>query len=248
MSGARIVLLHSSGLSGRQWRRLEAELSARGERVVAPDLTGHGSSEPWPEPRPFSFRRDVERVASMLEADGPAHIVGHSYGGLVGLLAALTAPCFARSMALFEPVAFGVLDVERDADVLAELRKDVLRWDDPERWLGTFTDYWGGPGAWAALREEVRAEMRRVGWVMSEGVRSLVADRTPASAYRALQTPTVLLHGETSPLAARRVVERLAESLPRARTVAIAGAGHMAPLTHAEVLNRAILDAITRES
>jgi pimeloyl-ACP methyl ester carboxylesterase len=47
--GDAVRLLHSSGLSGRQWRR------------IVPDLTGHGQSPPWPAPTPFSFRTDVAR-------------------------------------------------------------------------------------------------------------------------------------------------------------------------------------------
>src|ERR1700687_3926045 len=44
-AGDSVLLLHSSGLSGRQWRRLTPELVRRGMRAVVPDLTGHGASD-----------------------------------------------------------------------------------------------------------------------------------------------------------------------------------------------------------
>lgn len=249
-AGAPVVLLHSSGLSGRQWRRLAAVLAARGLCAVSVDLTGHGASEAWPEPEPFSFRRDVDALLGLFEALGAAHVVGHSYGAFVGLMGALAAPRSIRSMALFEPVAFGALDPVADADALANLARVDIRWGpspaERDRWLTMFVDYWGGEGAWGALREEARAEFRRVGWVVSEGVRSLREDKTPLSAYRALSLPIRLLTGELSPIAARRVASRLGEAIAGASVVTVAGAGHMAPLTHGEIVNEKILEFLSQ--
>src|SRR5207253_2577376 len=52
------------------------------------------------------FERDAEDVEELL-GDG-AHLVGHSYGGVVSLLAAARRPDAVRSLALIEPPAFGV--------------------------------------------------------------------------------------------------------------------------------------------
>lgn len=247
-SGGPVVLLHSSGLSGRQWRRLASKLVERGHRAVVPDFTGHGASPAWPEPEPFTFRRDVDQLVALLGQDEPAHVVGHSYGGFVALLATLAAPASVRSLTVFEPVAFGTLDPAADADAREELGRVDFVWGgspaEHERWLAMFVDYWSGPGAWQALREEARAEFRRVGWAVHEGVTSLVADTTPAAAYRAVGVPVRLLSGERSPLAARRVVQRIGETIPGATVLTLAGAGHMAPLSHAEKVNAAVLDAL----
>jgi pimeloyl-ACP methyl ester carboxylesterase len=65
-----------------------------------------------------------------------------------------------------------------------------------------------------------------------EGARTLVADGTRSSAYRALAVPTLLMTGESSPTAAGRVVAHLGEAIPGARIERFQGAGHMGPLTH----------------
>jgi pimeloyl-ACP methyl ester carboxylesterase len=247
-SGPPVVLLHSSGLSGRQWRRLASDLVARGRAAILPDLTGHGASAPWPEPVPFSFLHDVEQIVALLAGLGrPADLVGHSYGGFLALVAARAAPGAVRSLVLFDPVAFGALDPS-DAEALADLARVSFDWEASdagrERWVRGFVEYWGGDGAWVALREDARAEFRRVAWVAREGAKTLSVDRTPAAAYRDLDVPVLLLGGERSPVAARRAVERLGEAIPGARVTVIRDAGHMGPLTHAAAVNDAALRAL----
>ncbi len=246
--GEPVFLLHSSGLSGRQWKRLSQELAKRQMRAVAPHLTGQGASTPWLEPEAFDFRIDVERALALVRQTGPAHVVGHSYGGLLAVQLARAAPELVRSLSLFDPVAFGALDPAADADVWRELSAVDFSWGPDaagrERWLTTFVDFWGGSGAWSALREEARGEFRRVGWVVKEGVRSLFEDRTPASAYAGFRFPVHLLTGELSPRPAHRILDRLREAIPGARITSVPKAGHLAPVTHAEAVNRVLLGVL----
>lgn len=243
-AGETVVLLHSSGMSGDQWRRTAEHLVKGGARAVVPDLLGSGRSAPFAAGKPFSFRDDVAIVQSLLQRlDGPAHLVGHSYGGLIALRAAALDPARVRSIALYDPVAFGVLDAEAPADAegVADLAQVRFGWGDTdadhEAFLRSFVDYWGGEGAWLKLRDTARAELTRVGWIVHEGARTLSAETTRADAYRSLPFPALLITGEHSPPAAQRVVARLGEALPAARVERIAGAGHMGPLTHGKQLN-----------
>jgi len=248
VNGEPVVLLHSSGLSGRQWRRLAKRLEALGFSVSVPDLTGHGAAAAWPEPEPFSYRHDVDAFVKVLKAGPRTHVVGHSYGGLIAILAALEVPEAVRSLVLFEPVAMGVLDPQADADAEAELERLHVPWgsapEQHEAWLRGFVDYWGGVGAWDALREEARAEFRRVGWVVHEEVETLARDKTPRSAYRVIECPVTLITAERSPLAAGRVVGHLGKSLPNARVITLPGVGHMAPLAQADLVNDLIVSAL----
>ena len=232
-----IVLVHGAFADSSSWNGVTKILQKDGYRVVA-------AANPL-----RSVSTDAAYVSDIVASiEGQVVLVGHSYGGFVALLAALAAPVSVRSLTMFEPVAFGCLDRVADADARVELAAVDFVWgatpEDHDRWLAMFGDYWSGAGAWAALREEARADFRRVGWVVCQGVTSLVADDTPASAYRAISAPVRLLSAERSPLAARRVVQRLGETLPQSTVVTIPKAGHMAPLSHAEQVNAAILDAL----
>ncbi|HEV7787184.1 MAG TPA: alpha/beta hydrolase, partial [Thermoanaerobaculia bacterium] len=113
-----------------------------------------------------------------------------------------------------------------------------------EPWLRAFVDYWNAPGAWDRLSEPARASFRAVAWKLFGEVRSLLSDRTPHEAYATLAVPTLLMSGETSPLAARRVAAILGDVIPGAHLRTVAGAGHMAPLTHAAEVNGWVVDHI----
>jgi pimeloyl-ACP methyl ester carboxylesterase len=60
------------------------------------------------------------------------------------------------------------------------------------------------------------------------------------SAYESLNIPTLYLVGSRSPASAREVARLLAKGLPAVTTVEMEGAGHMAPITHPDVVNVAI--------
>jgi pimeloyl-ACP methyl ester carboxylesterase len=236
-SSDAILLVHSGGFSSRQWKRLAEHLAKR-FRVIAPDLLGYGTSGPWPEGEPFDLQKDVDLLSSLV-GDGPVHVVGHSYGALLALRLAFAGK--ARSLALYEPVAFGVLA----ADERGELDRVKLDFEPREEWLTRFVEFWSGPGAWRALPEDTKQGLRAVGWKVFQEVSSLMRDTTPAAAYAALDVPTLLLGGAQSPAPERRVLEKLAAAMPRATLRIFPDMGHMGPITHAQIVNLAIEQHLT---
>lgn len=242
-TGAPVVLLHSGGMSGRQWRKLAERLSAT-HRVVVPDLLGSGENPPWPADAPFHFAQDLAEVATLVaDLGAPVHLVGHSYGGLLALLHARAEPATVRSLALFDPVAFGILQDEDDA---ASFLRDAASLADAADggtapWFQRFVDYWNGAGTWTAMPDAARDAFLRVGRKVYLEVHGLLADRTPASAYAVIDAPTLLLTGERTPAAERRVVQRLSRAIANATVVDVEGAGHMGPITHADRVNAAIV-------
>jgi pimeloyl-ACP methyl ester carboxylesterase len=244
--GETVVLLHSGGLSGRQWRRL-AESLARHFRVVVPDLLGYGASGAWEAGAPFDFRQDVAALTRMLEQyDGTIHLVAHSYGGLLAMHLLLAQPQRFGRLALYEPVVVSILDPVEDEEALTLLRQVRLTYEPStpggvdELWLEKFVEWWNGAGAWQALTPEVQEAFRRSSWKLHYEVISLISDHTTLESFRALPHRVLLLGGELSPLTERRVLSRLSEALPNSTLRLFPGVGHMGPLTHAALVNEAI--------
>lgn len=246
------LLVHSGGFTSRQWRKL-ADALAVDHEVLAPDLLGYGASGPWPDGEPFHFHQDIahlEKSLDRLTASGaPVHLVGHSYGGLLALQLALRHPSATAAIAVYEPVAMGVLDAPEDADARAQLDLARRPYDRAaagatgadDAWLAGFVDWWNGPGAWAALVPETQNAFRGVAWKLSQEVATLLDDTTDCAGYGAIAAPTLILGGSRSPLAERRVLSKLAKNLPRATLEVFDGIGHMGPITNAAVINAAIV-------
>ena len=246
-----VVLVHSTGLSATQWRRLIRKLAER-HRVIAPDLIGYGKSGGWSGPGPFVTEADLEVVRACLEvAGGPTHLVGHSYGGRLALLAAAEDPARVRSLSLFEPVCFGVLRSTGDTEAIGELRAydETGRFIDDsfggsEEWVEAFVDYWSGSGAWRQMSDELRGEFMRSSRKMFEEVRETTLDSVPHTHYLGLEMPTLLMSGEASTLAGRRCCTVLEEILPNARHHEIEDAGHLGPVLCSHDVNALILGHI----
>jgi pimeloyl-ACP methyl ester carboxylesterase len=88
-----------------------AGIAAAGHRAVAVDMRGQHETPGSDDPAAYAvdaLAADVRAVASAL-GDGPVHLVGHSFGGLVCRAAVLTDPALARSLTLLcsGPAAIG---------------------------------------------------------------------------------------------------------------------------------------------
>jgi pimeloyl-ACP methyl ester carboxylesterase len=101
-----IVLLHGFGGCHGLWQPIQQAL-AEDARVLAYDLPGHGGSLDWPEAGPAKIASRA--ILSDLAERGieSFHLAGHSMGGAVAALMALSAPARVISLTLLAPGGFG---------------------------------------------------------------------------------------------------------------------------------------------
>lgn len=92
-----LVLLPGSGCGVWQWHHLAA---ARTGPVLALDLPGHRGQPPLPGTA--TLDAVVEDVARRLRGRGPVDVVGHSTGGVVGLVLAGRHPGLVRRLVLLD--------------------------------------------------------------------------------------------------------------------------------------------------
>lgn len=248
--GDPVVLVHSSACSGGQWRALIDHLGL-GFHCLTPDLHGYGQSGFWPGERPLRLADESEIVErTMALGGGPVHLVGHSYGGAVALMAALRRPELVKSLTLIEPVALHLLRHagERGASAFAELRgvaddvTQAVATGDHQAAMVRFVDYWNGPGSWSELSDKQRGALIRVAPKVVLDFWAITAESAGFSDYGQVDVPTLLMCGEVSPRPTRRITALLGGTLPGALVHIIGGAGHMLPLTHAEQVNPIIAE------
>jgi pimeloyl-ACP methyl ester carboxylesterase len=244
-AGEPVVMIHSSGMSSRQWRGLAKALAST-HRAVMPDLLGYGGTRGWIAGDAFAIDEDTQLVLAVIRAlDQPVHLVGHSYGGMLALQVARAIGDRVNSIAIYEPVAWGVAAGESDGPVQRELARFGESFFAPGQgasadWHRRFVDFWNGEGTWDAMPEEQRAAFLAVGDKVTREVRALCFDPTPASAYAGLTAPTLILGGETTPAAERRVCEVLAATIPNAIYERFPGIGHMGILVKPAEVNARI--------
>lgn len=250
---AHVVCLHASASSGRQWRALQGQL-ADGYQVLSPDLYGSGDSPPWPPGRGLTLADEVARLEPVFEATGgPFHLIGHSYGGAVAARAALTYPGCFRSLVLIEPVLFGLLTAEdphqpaaREVVALCQHAGAAVEVGALDSAAGRFIDYWMGAGAWAGMPAQRRAAIAQAMPAVRSQWTAIFAETTPLPVYSLLDLPVLYLEGSRSPASTRAVARLLTQTLPNVTSAVLAGAGHMAPLTHPGLVNAAIEEHLQR--
>lgn len=98
VDGEPVVLLHDFPEDSSSWSRVAPLLHGAGLRTVALDQRGYS---PGARPRPrAAYRLEflVQDVLALLERTGPAHVVGHDWGGSVAWALAAWAPERVRSL------------------------------------------------------------------------------------------------------------------------------------------------------
>jgi len=242
-----LMLLHSGAASHRQWKTLIADLG-RHWHVVAPDLIGHGET-PMPAHDNPTLEEEVARLAALLERlDGPVHLVGHSYGGALALELARRQPHRIAALAIYEPVAFGLLrdsshrDGWHEISTLGQRQIELVAGGEMRAAAIAFLDYWVRPGALLAMPDPMQAYIIGCMPAVAAQFRALLQVGDVATDFRMLTMPLLLLCGSDATLAVRGVVAELCRLLPDPRFVEVAGAVHMAPLTRPDLINPLLVD------
>lgn len=251
---ACVVALHCSLGSGRQWKTLADELG-HSHPFFAPDIAGYGTNACALD-LPLTLAEEVRALSGTLnDAEGPIHLVGHSYGGAIAFRIA-TASTFAhrvRSLTLIEPVLPTLL-CGSDADQrLCDRFAEVAHQVSEDLWNGSvleaidkFTEFWNGSGPQDPLPASARLRMIERADKLVFDFTAAFAEADVANAAASLRVPTLLFSGGLSPYFTQRIVQRLGVIVDGAEVRHLPAAGHMLPLTHASTINSAIARHIAR--
>lgn len=237
-AGPPLLLVHGTTADHRRWSAVSPQFEQH-FTVYAMDRRGRGGSADAPE---YDVIREAEDVAAVVEAIGePAFILGHSYGALCSLEAALLTDK-ARRMFLYEPpiptglpmYPPGVPDrmqalIDSDAleAALEVFMREVVRMPQHE---------------FEAYRQ---LPMWKVRIQLAPTIpRELEIDRTYSfdpDKFANLSVPMLLLLGGDSPPLFRQATDAVDSALPNSTVVILPGQQHIAMDTNPDLFVSEVL-------
>lgn len=270
-TGEPVVFVHGSASDLRTWEQQVPAIGA-GYRAVAYSrryARPNGDIKAGVDDQMLPHVDDLVAFLGAIDA-APAHLVGHSWGGFIALLAAIRRPEAVRSLVLLEPPVLSLFTstpprplellrllftrpgtalaiVKFGATAVAPAQKAYRRGDD-EAATRAFGRGVLGKASFEALTEARRQQVRDNraadrAQLMGAGFPPLGDDEV-----RGVRAPTLLLTGDRSPAFLGRLTERLHELLPNAERAVIANASHLMHEDNASLVNETILGFLKRQT
>ncbi|HKR89853.1 MAG TPA: alpha/beta hydrolase [Phenylobacterium sp.] len=123
-----VVLEHGAFGCATDWTVVQERLSAKGLRSLAYDRAGLGHSDPGPRPRDGrAIIADLAALLRELDEPGPYVLVGHSMGGLMVRLFALTHPDQSAGVVLVDAVTPDIMKTRAGPGAVRAYGR-ALRW------------------------------------------------------------------------------------------------------------------------
>ena len=216
-AGTPVLLVHGSLATGTDEWEAQSSLGDEGFQLLAVDRRGYGGS---PAVEGEDFVRDAEDIAALMSSGSAAHLVGHSYGGLGAMLAAVRCPERTLSLTLLEPPTLGPGHSDEAVLGLERALRDLWLEDLPdEQWLEQFLR---AVGTDTLPADVVRSLVPMV--PMLRNGRAPWEGELPLEALASAAFPKLVVSGGHS-RAFEALCDDLAERTGASREV-VAGAGH----------------------
>ncbi len=238
--GAPVVLLHGFGLNRKIWLPVVTEY-LRNQKVILPDLRGHGESEAPDGPYPMSLlAEDVVNLLAYLGLE-KAIICGHSMGGYVTLAVASHSSQSLSGMGLITTRAGADTKAGRagryemvarvkqqGAGVLAESLGPRLTKDDQ-------------------LIQEMRAMLAKTSPAGIIGsLQGMAARPDRRDLLEKITVPALVVAGGQDQMIDLEQANQMSEALPDGTLLKIPTAGHLPMLEAPDALGKGLLTLVQR--
>jgi non-heme chloroperoxidase len=188
----------------------------------------------------------------------PAHLVGHSDGAFVTLYCACRNPSLVKSLVLGEPAVLPILassQVEEDKKMFQDFWENAIkpaaeafRREEFENGTRIFMDGAMSKGYFDQLPQPIRESMMdNAKAFLKQAENPMPMDFNLQELKQISSVPTLFVKGELSPRFLHRIVDILAQQLPRSEQVTIQGVTHdLGRATKADVFNSKVIDFLAR--
>lgn len=246
--GRTLLLVHGSASDRRTWApQLDAWCDTF--HLVRYSRRYHWPNAPIEEGGTYALEEHVADLGTVLESLGePATVIGHSYGGVIGLLAAARWPDRVVGLVVTEPPALGLfvsvppspLDllklafrrprtafgiVKLGAGALGPAERALERGDMDEA-MRRMGEGILGKEAYEALDDTRRDQVRVNTFAEELGSPEAMGPIDPAE-LRSVRCPTLLVGSDGSPALFRRLLDAVEELVPDTERATIPGTSHI---------------------
>ncbi len=235
-SAPPVVCLHGGGQTAYMWEELGAALAPT-HHVFAPDLPGHGDTDPVDE---IDRRTLAATIPPLLDAFGieRAAFVGASLGGIVSLTLAADRPDLVAAIALID---IGHRLEDEGVNRIIDFMTKHESFASPEAAAVEVAEYL--PHRRQVNADNLRRNLRRLPdgrWVWKHVfARRLRGGQAPVGGWRELLAgmdqeaanltcPVLVLRGAASDVLSSEGAEEIASLIPDARLATVGSAGHHA--------------------
>jgi pimeloyl-ACP methyl ester carboxylesterase len=231
-----VVCLHGGGQTAYMWEELGAALGPT-HHVFAPDLPGHGDTDPVDE---MDRRSLANTIPPLLDEFGieRAAFVGASLGGIVSLTLAADRPRLVAAIALID---IGHRLEDEGVNRIIDFMTKHESFASPEEAAVEVAEYL--PHRRQVNADNLRRNLRELPdgrWVWKHMfARRLRGGQAPAGGWRelvagmgdeakTLTCPVLVLRGAASDVLSNEGAEEIASLIPDARLATVGSAGHHA--------------------
>ena len=215
-----ILFLHGSPLSGRMW---QPQLDSLTEfHCLAPDLPGHGLSSTTGALPMDDLVRELAELIKSKSHSGKAHVVGHSYGGVVAQALISGAPEVVESAILSGTSPRLSPFMTKVFEIYLKINEPILKIMRPEQLGKLLAFQFGIPAGYTRILAD---DMKRMdpGLMVQVLMQSYLDIRTPVDT----SIPVLVAVGGKETPFARSMARSLVRQIPAARGIKLPGLGHV---------------------
>jgi 3-oxoadipate enol-lactonase len=221
-----ILFLHGLGGSRISW---EPQLASLGDerRCIAWDMPGYGASAPLEGDMTFGLLAMIVSHFAQWTLNGPVHLVGISFGGMIAQYVAARNPEVVSSLTLLSTSPKFGLDgtdpIEWRAARLGPLDAGMEPVDFADRVLGALA----GPSISPEAFAEQRSAMARVaGAALRKSIDCLITHDSRAI-LKSIRVPTMCVVGDLDDETPVAYSQAIIDGITDAKLQVIAGGGHL---------------------
>lgn len=212
-SGPPLLMIHGNGGDISGWRCSIPHFS-RSYRVIAADSRAHGKSDDGSGP--LAYERMADDLAAVLDdaRSGPADVLGHSDGAILGLLLAIRHPSKVKKLVASGPnlrpdaTAFPDWFLPETTRVLEDANAMIAKGD---RWQN-----------WPRIKRQNELMLNE--------------PHIPLEDLRRIQAPTMILGADDDAIRAEHLLE-IYRNIPKAQLGIVPGGTHFFPVQMPDLYN-----------